>query len=121
MESQVWAPKQKRLEEIKETIRGWYPDELLAPDQWAYPEGSRYIVQVDPRPFEKSWNSMAAVIKAAGGMRNVLSICTVTFKALSGAIGNSKAEALQTEARTGKRRLKAIARMAPAVELPKAA
>jgi len=119
-ESQIWAPKQKRLDALKETIRSWYPDEELHPSRWAYPEGNRFVIQIDPRPFEKSWVSMAKVCKAAGGMRAVLAICDVTFKALAGVVGNSAAEALQIEARTGKRKIKAIQRLI-AVEMPKAA
>jgi len=110
MESQVWAPRQKRLDDLKETIRSWYPDELLHPTLWAYPEGDRFVIQIDPRPIEKSWKSMAKVCKAAGGLKGLLAICDVTFKALAGVLGNSAAEALQTEARTGKRKLKAIPR-----------
>jgi hypothetical protein len=119
MESQRWAPKEKRLEALKLIIRGWYPD--LPADKTDLAIGTSYEIQVGERTVEKSWKSMRAVYKAAGGLKAFLTICTVTFKALSEAIGKDEAEALQREARTGNRKLVAVPYVAPAVELPKAA
>jgi hypothetical protein len=118
-EKQIWSPKEKRLDELTEIIRGWYPD--LAGDQTAIAFGDGCEVQIGQKPVEKTWTSMHAVYKAAGGLKPFLKLCSVTFKALSAAIGNAKAEALQSEAQTGKRRLVAVATQPAAVELPKAA
>ena len=120
-EAQAWAPKARRITALQTEIRSWYPD--LAADQTAIAEGTSYDVQVGEKSIEKDWKSMAAVVKAVGGMKNVLKLATVTFKALSGVLGNSAAEALQVEARTGYRKLHAVARVTPAVavDLPKAA
>ena len=118
-EKQVWLPKKKRLDELTEIIRGWYPD--LAADATAILKGTGCEVQIGQKPIEKSWKSMAAVYKAAGGLKPFLKLCSVTFKALSEVLGNAKAEELQTEAQTGQRRLKAVAVASQAIELPKAA
>jgi hypothetical protein len=118
-EKQIWAPKEKRFDELTEVIRSWYPD--LAADQTAIAQGTGCEVQVGQKPVVKFWKSKAAVVKAAGGFKAFLLLCTITFDALSGAIGKAKAEALQSEAQTGKRRLVAVAVVPPTVELPKAA
>jgi hypothetical protein len=115
-ENQAWAPKEKRLEALRQIIRSWYPD--LAADRTEVAYGTLYELQIGEKPIEKTWVSMAAVYKAAGGLKAFLKICTVTFKALSGVLGNPAAEALQIEERTGQRKLKAVARV---IELPKAA
>jgi hypothetical protein len=118
-ESLRWAPKERRLEALKLIIRGWYPD--LPADKTDLAIGTRYEIQVGERAVEKSWKSMRAVYKAVGGLKAFLAICTVTFKALSEAIGKAEAEALQQEAKTGNRKLVAVPYLAPAVELLKAA
>jgi hypothetical protein len=125
-ERDAWTPKGKRMDALAVEIRAWYPD--LAADQTALAVGTLYEIQVGEKSIEKTWKSIAAVCKAAGGWPKFQKLCDVTFKALAGVLGNSAAEALQTEARTGNRRLKAVARVAPAVvelpeviELPKAA
>ena len=118
----VWAPKEKRLDELSIEIRSWYPD--LAADQTAIAEGLDYDVQVGEKKVEKNWISIAAVSKAVGGWKGFQKICTVTFKALSNVIGNGPAEALQVESQTGHRKLVAVVRISPPVEiveLPKAA
>ena len=122
-ERDAWTPKGKRMDALAIEIRSWYPD--LAADQTALAVGTLYDVQVGEKSIEKTWKSIAAVCKAAGGWAKFQKLCTVTFKALSNVIGNGPAEALQTEARTGYRKLKAVARVAPelpeVIELPKAA
>jgi len=118
-EGQAWAPKEKRLDALKDIIRSWYPD--LPADQALTIPAPHFDIQLSEKPIEKKWKSMAAVCKAVGGLKHFLTVCEVTFKALSEKIGNSAAEALQIEARTGKRKVKAVARLAPVIELPKAA
>jgi hypothetical protein len=121
-ESKRWAAKAPRFEVVKDIIRDLYPDSLLAPDATDKGVGLKYEVKIGQRPIQKTWTSMRTVYLAAGGLKAFLKICDVTFKALSDVLGNAKAEALQTEARTGKRKLTAVARVAPiAAELPKAA
>ena len=120
--SKVWAPKEKRLTALSAEIRSWYPD--LAADQTAIAEGLDFDVQVGAKKIEKTWKSIAAVSKAVGGWKAFMKICTVTFKALSGVIGQGPAEALQVESQTGYRKLVAVARIPASVEiveLPKAA
>ena len=118
-ESQLWARKQRRLDGLRDVIRSWYPD--LAADQATTAVGTGWEIQVGEKPIEKNWKSMAAVYKAAGGLKPFLKLCSVTFKALSALLGQSAAPALQIEARTGHRKIKAVAILPPAVELPKAA
>jgi hypothetical protein len=113
-EKQIWAPKEKRLAELTEQIRGWYAD--LAPDRTELAIGNDYEIQVGEQTIEKSWISMSAVSKAVGGIRRLAAVAlkTLTFKALAGVIGNTAAEALQVEAQTGHRKLKAVLRLKPA-------
>jgi len=116
------APHEKRYEFLTDEIRSWYPD--LAADATAIAAGDIYAVHVQERKIEKSWRSITAVCKAVGGAKVFQSLAELTFKACAGVIGNTKAEALQTEARTGNRKL--VASPIPlviekAVELDKAA
>jgi hypothetical protein len=106
-EKQNWTPRERRLEVLTETIRSWCPD--LAADQTTVFAGTDCEIQVGEKPIEKYWISMPAVCKAAGGWKVFQKVCTVTFKAMAEVLGQSAAEALQTEARTVKRRLKAVA------------
>ena len=121
---QVWAPKQKRMDELAPVICAIFPN--LAAGEAALAEGAEYDIQIGERAIVKDWTSKAAVSKAVGGAKVFLKLATATYKAVSGVIGNTAADALQTAAQTGNRRLKAVARVAPAVvelpvELPKAA
>jgi hypothetical protein len=118
-EKEIWKPKEKRFDELTEIIRSWYPN--LDALETAVVQGIGCEVQVGQKPIEKFWPSMSEVCKAAGGFRPFLRVCTVTLKALSGAIGKDKAESLQMEARTGKRRLVAVAVLSPAAEMKMAA
>lgn len=119
-ESRAWAPRQKRLTELTKEICSWFPD--LDADQSTVAAGAVFDVLVGKKAIEKSWTSMNDVYKAAGGLKPFLKICGVTYKALSEAIGEPAADALQNEDRTGSRRLVAVLRpLPPAVELPKAA
>ena len=118
----VWAPKEKRLTALSAEIRSWYPD--LAANETAIAEGFEFDVQVGEKKIEKTWKSLTEVSKAVGGWSKFRQICTVTFKAISGVIGNGPAEALQVESQTGYRKLVAVVRISPSVEiveLPKAA
>lgn len=114
-QSQLWAPKEKRLEILKEEIRGWYPD--LPADQSTTAIGNLFEAQIGEKPVEKSWKSMQAVSKGAGGLKEFMKLCTVTFKALSEKIGEKPAAALQVEEQTGKRRVKAVPLSAAAIDL----
>jgi len=120
-ESKRWAAKEKRFEALKIIIREWYPDSDLPVDQATLAEGTRYEIQVGERTIEKTWKSLHAVYKAAGGLKPFLLLCDVTFKALSEKLGAGPAAGLQQEARTGNRKLTAVARSTEAVELPLAA
>ncbi len=95
------APNNKRLEFLSDEIQSWYPD--LAANATALAVGDIYTVQVGEKAVVKSWKSLAAVSKAVGGARAFQKLVTVTFKALAGVIGNTAAEALQTEPQTGLR------------------
>lgn len=103
---QAFAPLAKELESLAIQIRGWFPD--LAADQTALATGTQYEVQVGQKSIEKDWRSMAEVRKAAGGLAEFYELCTVTFKGLSGVVGETAAAALQTEERTGSRKLVAV-------------
>jgi hypothetical protein len=118
-QSQVWAPKEKRLKELRTMIQNWYPD--LAADKTEIAAGTRYDVQIGEKAIEKDWASINAVFDATGGLDVFKKVCTVTFKSLSGILGSTACEALQVESQTGHRKLKAVARLAPVIELPLAA
>jgi len=100
------APEEKRFEELTEIIRDWYED--LPADQSALAEGNHCVVQIPAKTIEKTWLSMKAIYAKIGPAK-FLAICSVTFKALSGLIGNDAAAELQVEARTGSRKLKSVA------------
>lgn len=117
-QSQAWAPKQKRLDALKDEIRSWYPN--LAADATELASSNCYVIQIGAKSIEKSWASMADVYKAVGGLKAFLKLCTVTFKALAGVIGNTAAEAMQVEERSGSRSVKAIPAVPVVFELFKA-
>jgi hypothetical protein len=111
-------PKRRDWKFAGRSFCGWYAD--LPAEETALADGENYEIQVGERTIEKTWKSMYAVYRALG-LKPFLAVCTVTFKALSNAIGNTRAEALQMEERTGERRLTAIRKLQPAVELKQAA
>jgi hypothetical protein len=115
-EQAVWTPKEKQLNALSAEIQSWYPN--LGANETAIASGARYDIQIGERAMEKTWASKQAVCKAAGGLKGLLKLCTVTYKALSGAIGNDAAAALQVETQTGHRKLKAVARIAATAEVP---
>jgi hypothetical protein len=119
LEKQAFGPKLKELETLAAVIRFWYSD--LPADQTALAIGTQYEVQVGEKSIEKDWTSMPAVSEACGGLQAFYELCTVTFKALSGVVGDTAAAALQTEERTGSRTLKAVPILSDVLELPKAA
>ncbi len=100
-------PKVKRLDELKPEICGWYPK--LGANESQSAEGYTHKIEIGARSVVKTWKTMTAVAKAVGGWIAFRAICTVTFKAVAGVIGNTKAEALQVEEQTGYRKLKAVA------------
>lgn len=106
-----WTAKQRRLDEIKDAILGSYPD--LPANQTAVVTGVGCEVHIGEKAIEKSWGvSFQALSKALGGWAKLQKLCTVTFKAVAGVIGNSAAEGLQVENQTGHRRLVAVAILA---------
>jgi hypothetical protein len=112
----VWAPKEKRYKALCIEIQSWYP--TLPAGETALATGMDYDVQVGEQATVKDWGSLSAVCKAVGGWQKLLKLCTVTFKAVSGVIGITAAAAMQVEAQTGYRKLTAVARVAPAANLP---
>lgn len=118
--------KQKRLDELKPLILNWYPN--LGALEAEIAVGNTFEVHVGQKTIVKSWLSMDAVSAAVGGWEAFKKVCTVTYTALSESpLGIKAAQALQTESRTGYRKMKAVAivsvpceRELP-VELPKAA
>jgi hypothetical protein len=101
-----------RLAFLKDAAKSWYPG-LAASDQTTEVIGD-YELQIGVRTFEKSWVSMAKVYEAVGSLSKFKSLCTVTFKSLSAALGAEKAAALQVETQTGSRRIKAFLKVVPA-------
>jgi hypothetical protein len=116
---QIWAPKEKRLKVLMPVLLGWYPD--LAANETEIAQGERYEIQIGEKAIEKDWASMDAVYDATGGLDVFKKVCTVTFKSLSGILSRTVCEALQVESQTGHRKLKAVARLSPVIELRKAA
>lgn len=106
-ELQADKPKEKRLKQVKDLIAGWYPE--LGPDQTAVAPGDGCEVQIGARSIEKEWANLQDVQKAVGGWNILRAICTVTFKAVAGKIGNERAAALQVERQSGHRKVEAVA------------
>jgi hypothetical protein len=98
-ESRAWT--------LRIVILNRYPD--LGADQTELAAGTGCEVQIGQQSIEKNWVSMTAVREAAGGPEAFEGIATVDFKALAGIIGNTAAAALQTEERTGYRKVTAVA------------
>lgn len=109
---QQFAPTAKRHEELKSVIKGWY-DKYPA-EKATVAAGRRFEIQVSPREKERRFRSMEAVSKAVGGLKKFLALCSVPLGAVEEAIGSGKLAGLVIEALTGSRRLKVVARGAPA-------
>jgi hypothetical protein len=102
-----------RHEKLTEELKPLYDD--LGADAETTEQVGDYELVIGARSMKKDWRSTREVYKAAGSLAKFLQVCTVTFKALSGSIGNDAAEALQVETQTGSRRIKAFAKIAPAI------
>lgn len=100
----------KRHEDLKDRLKGWFAH-LPAEGEFEI-EGNGFVVQVGANSKEKTWTSLRAVMKACGGVSQFLTVCTVTFKAVSELIGEKAARALQVEEQTGSRRLKVVLKAA---------
>ncbi len=114
----AFAPTLKEYTDLSAVIRSRYVNSPA--DTGIVAEGRMYDVLVGQKAKVKSWKSIVAVVKAVGGFREFQRLAILSFKALSGVIGNAAAEAMQVEFRTGYRTLEAVAKL-PAVELLKAA
>jgi hypothetical protein len=109
----------RRHGELKDQIKSWFDG--LPGEQEETVRGNVYEIQVGQKSIEKRWIKMSKVYSAVGRLSTFLSIATITFKALSGVIGEEKAKALQVEERTGSRRLKAFRRADVSAQQLKAA
>lgn len=105
---QQFKPVLDRHEKIKQIIKSWYVDR--APEATDVIHGRVYEIQIGAREKERTWESMAKVVKAIGGPKVLMGICAVAIKSVEDLIGKTKTEDLLIERQTGSRRIKAILR-----------
>lgn len=106
-ERKRWSRQEREFYRLCKEIQSWFPD--LGADETALAEGYKFEVEIGVKSKERDWISIAAVSEAVGGWKILKKICTVTFKAVAGVIGNAAAEALQSETQTGHRKLTPVA------------
>jgi hypothetical protein len=107
---QQFKPTSDRHEKLKSLIKSWYAES--GPEPIGVIHGQRYELQVGAKETVRSWVSLPKVVKAVGGSKAFLEICTVAIAAVENVIGKSRTAALLDEAQTGTRRIKAVAKTA---------
>jgi|SRR5215472_6646311 len=106
---QLRAMDAQRYETLKRAIKSWF-DQAPA-DADGTVEGDVYLLHLSARERERKIRSMRDLVELIG-MEKVLELAIVPVGALENLLGKARVVSLCVDARTGSRRIKAIAKRA---------
>lgn len=104
---QLFAPDVARFETLKRAIKSWF--DRMPADADGTIEGNLYRLHLSARERERRVRSMRGLVDAIG-IEKFLELASVPIGALEDLLGKSRAAALIIDARTGSRRIKAVAK-----------
>jgi len=104
---QVHAADQARFEVLKKAVKSWF--DQAPPDADGLVQGDAYLLRVSARERERRIKDLSELL-AEIGLDQLLKIVSVKITELEDAIGKTRASAFIIEARTGSRRVRAIAK-----------
>lgn len=102
-----FQPTADRHENLKRQLKAMLDSKHPAEESFVE-SGLLFALQVGAKQNERKVRSMSAVAKALGGLKGLLTACTVSISVLEERLGKSGAAALLVEDRTGSRRLKVV-------------
>jgi len=106
---QLRAMDTQRYETLKRAIKTWF--DQAPPDADGTVEGEVYLLHLSARERERKLRDLHEVVELIG-LDKVLELATVPVGALENILGKARVAQLTIDARTGSRRIKAIAKRA---------
>ena len=106
---QLRAMDHARYETLKKAIKGWF--DTAPADADGTVEGDVYLLHLSARERERRVRDMRELVDVIG-LDKVLELASVAIGALENLIGKARVAQLTVDARTGSRRIKAIAKQA---------